>query len=66
MVVRRTIEHMKTRPRDERIAFASTVAMSVMFILLIGGAFFSLASIRESGESAAAPSDTAISSLESF
>ncbi len=63
-MIRRTITHMKTRPRDERIAFAGMVALCVMFVLLIGWAFFFLATIRSAIPPA--PSDTVTSTPESF
>lgn len=47
MVVRRTIEHMKTRPREDRVAFAGTIAMGVMFLLFIGWAIFFFGTIDD-------------------
>lgn len=45
-MIHRTIRHMRTRPRDERVAFAGMVALGVMFVLLIGWAFFFLMTLR--------------------
>ncbi len=59
MVVRRTIEHMKTRPRDERVAFAGSVAVGVMVILFLGWAVYFFATLPVS--TAPAASDTATS-----
>lgn len=36
MVVRRTIEHLKTRPKEERTAFAASVSIVVVVILFVG------------------------------
>jgi len=33
MVIQRTIEHLKTRPKDERKLFATSVAFGVVIIL---------------------------------
>jgi hypothetical protein len=48
----RTIEHLRTRPREERVAFAGTVAVGVMIVLFLGWAVFFLHSLRTSSEAA--------------
>ncbi len=63
-MIHRTIRHMRTRPRDERIAFAGTIALGVMFILLIGWALFFLSTLRTSFPTQ--PATTATSTLSSF
>lgn len=63
MVVRRTIEHMKTRPREDRVAFAGAIAIGVMFVLFIGWAIFFFGTIDQAIPQSPA---TATSTAESF
>jgi len=46
MVVQRTIDNLKDRPKDERQAVALGTAGAVVLILLVGWAFFFLKSLR--------------------
>ena len=45
-MIRRTIENLRERPRDERIAFAATVALGVVIVLFLGWIVFFFRSIR--------------------
>ena len=45
MVVRRTIEHLKGRPKEERTALAASISIGVVAVLFIGWIIFFLHSI---------------------
>ncbi|MBM3261223.1 hypothetical protein FJY93_02285 [Candidatus Kaiserbacteria bacterium] len=40
MVIKRTIETLKERPRDERLAFSALSAMAIMALLLVAWGWF--------------------------
>ncbi|MBV9159920.1 MAG: hypothetical protein JO019_04985 [Candidatus Kaiserbacteria bacterium] len=42
----RTIDHMKTRPKDDRVAFAASIAIGVVVVLFLGWALVSLGRVR--------------------
>jgi hypothetical protein len=46
MVVQKTLNNLKERPKDERVAVASGTAIFVVFILFIGWAYFFLKQIQ--------------------
>lgn len=48
MVVQKTLNNLKNRPKDERVAVASGTAIFVVLILFIGWAYFFLKKIQSS------------------
>lgn len=46
MVVQKTLNNLKNRPKDERVAVASGTAILVVLILFIGWAYFFLKKIQ--------------------
>ena len=46
MVVQRTINNLKERPKDERKVIATWIAIGIVIILLVGWALVSFARIR--------------------
>jgi len=46
MVVQKTIDNLKGRPKDERVAVAGGVAVTVMIILFLGWAIYFFHEIR--------------------
>ncbi len=61
MVVQKTIDNLKDRPKDERQAVAIGTASAVVAVLLVAWAFFFLKGVRETQmtpTSLIPPSDT--------
>ena len=47
-MIHRKIEHMKERPRHERVAFAGAVAVGAVVVLFVGWAFYFFTSVSNS------------------
>lgn len=50
MVVQKTIDNLKERPKDEKTAVAGGIAITVVLILFIGWGFLFIKKIQKGGE----------------
>ena len=50
MVVQKTIDNLKGRPKDEKTAVASSVAVAVVAVLLLGWGFWFVHNLKRGGQ----------------